>query len=82
MIVTTAQGATDTGYTGSMQAIIQNLGPGVLYVGTSADDLENTGLYLPAGSVYEFPATVVDGAGAIWIQAIGGQCDTRIINVG
>lgn len=82
MIITTGQGAVDSGYTGTMQAIVQNLGPGVLYVGTTADDLENVGLYLPPGAVYEFPATVVEGAGAIWLQANGGQCDVRIINVG
>lgn len=82
MIVTTAMGATDTGYTGTQQPIVQNLGPGVLYVGTSANNLTTTGLYLPAGAVYEFPNTVVEGAGAIWIQASGGDCDVRIINVG
>jgi hypothetical protein len=82
MIVTTAAGATDTGFSGTQQPIIQNLGPGVLYVGTSATSLTTTGLYLPVGAVYEFPATVIEGAGSVWIQASGDECDVRIINVG
>lgn len=82
MIITTAQGAVDTGYTGTTQPIIQNLGPGVLYVGTSSANLTTTGIYLPAGAVYEFPAPLVEGGNAVWIQAGVDQCDVRIINVG
>jgi len=82
MVITTAQGAVNSGYTGTQQPIIQNLGPGTLYVGTSSADLTTTGLYLPAGAVYEWPKVVQDGSGAIWMQASGGNCDVRIINVG
>jgi hypothetical protein len=82
MVITTAQGAVNSGYTGTTQPIIQNLGPGALYVGTTETDLPNNGLYLPPGAVYEFPEVVIEGPGAIWLQAIGGQCDVRIINVG
>ena len=82
MILTPAQGAVNSGYTGTQQPIIQNLGPGVLYVGTTSNDLVNTGLYLPAGSVYEFPEVVVEGPGAIWLQADLGNCDVRIVNIG
>lgn len=82
MIITTAQGAVNSGYTGTNRPIIQNLGPGDLYVGTTANDLITTGLYLPINAVYEFPTVVVEGPGAIWLQASGSQCDVRIINVG
>jgi hypothetical protein len=82
MIIATDQGAVDTGYTGTMQPIIQNLGPGVLYVGNLPTNLTTTGLYLPAGAVYEFPATLVEGGGKVYIQADVASCDVRIINVG
>lgn len=82
MIVTPAQGAVNSGYTGTQQPIIQNLGPGVLYVGTSNSNLTTQGLYLPSGAVYEFPENVVEGPGAIWLQADGGNCDVRIVNIG
>ena len=82
MVITTAQGAVNTGYTGTQQPIIQNLGPGALYLGTTSSNLTTEGLYLPSGSVYELPKVVQEGAGAIWIQASGGNCDVRIINVG
>jgi hypothetical protein len=82
MVITTAQGAYNTGYTATMQPIVQNLGPGILYVGTSSTDLTTEGLQLPVGAVYEFPRNLVDGAGQVWIQASGANCDVRIINVG
>lgn len=82
MIVTPAQGAVDSGYTGTQMPIVQNLGPGTLYVGTSSSNLLTTGLYLPAGAVYEFPQPLVEGAGAVWLLADGGNCDVRIVNVG
>lgn len=73
---------TNSGFTGTQQPIIQNLGPGNLYIGTSNADLSNNGLYLPAGAVYEFPATLVEGAGTIWLLADVADTDVRIINVG
>jgi hypothetical protein len=82
MIITVAAGAVNSGFTGTTQPVIQNLGPGTLYVGTTADNLTTTGLFLPTGAVYEFPEVVVEGPGAIWLQASGGDCDVRIINVG
>jgi hypothetical protein len=82
MIVTTAQGAVNTGYTGTQMPVIQNLGPGALYIGNTSTSLTTTGIYLPAGAVYEFPKVVQDGAGAVFIQADGGNCDVRILNVG
>jgi hypothetical protein len=82
MIITPAEGAVNSGFTGTNQPIVQNLGPGVLYVGTTSSNLTTEGLYLPAGAVYEFPTVVVEGPGAIWLQADIASCDVRIINVG
>ena len=73
---------TNSGYSNSQQPIIQNLGPGNLYIGTSSENLDTEGLYLPAGAVYEFPATLVDGPGQVWLQADAPDTDVRIINVG
>ena len=83
MIIT--EGApVDSGFTGSQQPVIQNLGPGDIHFGTSPDNLINTGIFLPAGGVYEFPATLVEGAGRVYLQVCtsGIQADVRIINVG
>ena len=82
MIITPAQGAVDTGYSGSQQIIVQNLGPGTLYLGSSNQNLLTTGLYLPSGATYEFTSTLNEGANAVWLLADGGNCDVRILNVG
>jgi hypothetical protein len=62
--------------------IVQNLGPGTLYLGTSPSNLASTGLELPEAAVYELPTVLVEGAGKIFLRAIGDDCDVRIINVG
>jgi hypothetical protein len=82
MTLTPATGAYNTGYSGNQAPIIQNLGPGTLYVGSTSSNLTTEGLQLPVGAVYEFPTTMVEGAGAVWIQASGANCDVRILNVG
>lgn len=81
-MILAANTPTNSGYSGTQQPIIQNLGPGNLYVGTTNTDLATTGLYLPAGAVYEFPKVVQEGAGAIWLQADAPDTDVRIINIG
>ena len=80
--ITTAAGATQLSFTGTQMPVIQNLGPGVLYLGATSDTLSTEGIQLPVGAVYEFPRVVQDGAGAVWIQAIGASCDVRTLNVG
>jgi len=82
MNITVAQGAYDTGFSNSQAPVIQNLGPGTLYVGNTSSNLTTEGLQLPVGAVYEFPAPLAQGAGAVWIQASGSTCDVRILNVG
>lgn len=82
MNLSVEDGAVKLNFSSDSQPIVQNVGPGDLYLGTTGDDLIATGLFLPPFAVYEFPATLVDGAGAVWIQADGDTCDVRIINVG
>lgn len=82
MVITVAQGAYNTGYTATQMPVLQNLGPGILYLNTVGTNITTEGLQLPVGAVYEFPKIVQDGAGAVWIQASGGDCDVRILNVG
>ena len=66
----------------STRPIVQNLGPGTLWLGTGSESLANLGLKLPVNAVYELPAELVQGAGAIYLLATDGNCDVRIINVG
>ena len=82
MIITVAQGAYNTGYTATQMPVIQNLGPGTLYVYNSSTSITTEGLQLPVGAVYELPQVVQDGAGAVFVQATGGNCDVRLMNVG
>jgi hypothetical protein len=82
MTLTPAEGAVDSGYSGTQQPVVQNLGPGDLYLGTSSDDLLTEGIQLPPGAVYEWPKVVQEGSGSIWMLADGDDCDIRIINVG
>lgn len=69
-------------FKGTMQPIIQNLGPGDLYVSTGPADITSRGLWLPINAVYELPTILTEGAGQVWLAADGDDCDVRIINVG
>lgn len=71
-----------TEYTGDAQPVVQNLGPGTLYIGSQNNDLPTNGLELPVGAVYEYPAKMVEGAQYLWLHAVGGNCDVRLLNVG
>ena len=84
MIITTANTAVDSGFTGTQQPIIQNLGPGVVYIGPwdNATTLTSDGLKLTVNTVYEYPATLVEGANKIYLVADTNSTDVRMINVG
>ena len=69
-------------FKGSMKPVIQNLGPGILYLGTSVTNITTVGLKVPVDSVYELPSILSEGASQIWLAASGGNCDVRILNVG
>jgi len=82
MILTTAAGIVDSGFSGTNQPVIQNLGPGTLYVGPYSTNLSTNGLKLTVNAVYEYPKTLVEGDAKVYIQAIGDSCDVRVMNVG
>lgn len=69
-------------FKGSVRPVIQNLGPGVLYIGTSSTNITTVGLEVVVNAVYELPATLVEGAGRLVLAASGGNCDVRMLNVG
>ena len=66
----------------STRPIVQNLGPGTVYLGTAAADLDLLGLKLPVNAVYELPDELFQGPGRIFLMAVDDDCDVRIINVG
>jgi hypothetical protein len=82
MIISPMEGPIDTGLGGTQRPIIQNLGPGILYVGSSPNNLVNKGLKLVANAAYEYPDNLVSGPGKVFIQADFDDCDVRIQNVG
>lgn len=60
--------------------VIQNLGPGDLYLDTDGDVDANSGLKLIPTAVYEFP---VAGAGMnVWVVATQASTDVRVIEIG
>jgi hypothetical protein len=69
-------------FNSSTRPIIQNLGPGILYVGTSPESLATYGLKMPVNAVYEMPAILVEGPNRLCLLASGDECDVRILNVG
>jgi hypothetical protein len=69
-------------FTKSNRPIVQNLGPGILWLGTNGTSVDTYGLKLPVNAVYELPATLLEGAGQIYLKATTDNCDVRIINVG
>lgn len=79
---TTMTAAGLRAFTRADRPLVQNLGPGALYLGTGSADLTTKGLKLPVNAVYELPAPLMEGAGQVFLRADGGNCDVRIINVG
>jgi hypothetical protein len=69
---------------GSARYAIQNRAVSAsLYVGwSSAEASTETGLELPAGAVYELPASLAAAGGQLWASADAEALDVRIIRVG
>jgi hypothetical protein len=87
MIITPAEGAIEAKINGkslaqSSRPIVQNLGPGTLYLGNSDSNLLSEGLKLEPKCVYEVPAPMVEGLVYLYIQAETTSCDVRILQVG
>lgn len=71
-----------TAFGKTSRPIVQNLGPGTLYLGTAATDIATKGLKLPVNAVYELADVLVEGAQQVFLRAVDDDCDVRIINVG
>lgn len=61
--------------------VIQNLGPGVVYLETDGDVDVDNGFKLAVGAVYEFPAPGARSKG-IWIMADTDNTDVRVVGMG
>ena len=82
MIITPANGPVKPSLSRTARPIVQNLGPGTLYLNTSSQNVVAEGIKMEYMAVYEFPTTLVEGPGEIWFAADGDTCDVRILNVG
>lgn len=82
MVIEPTDGAVDLGYSGTQRPIVQNLGPGTLYIGSNSATLLTEGIQVPVDAAYELPAVMIEGAGRLYAQASGDDCDVRTLNVG
>jgi hypothetical protein len=82
MKVTVGTTAMKLPVNGSATPVLQNLGPGVLYLDNSPAVDTSTGFQLPAGAVYEFPRDLGAGGGAIYVVASAANTDLRVLVVG
>lgn len=62
--------------------VIQNLGPGVLYIDADPAVSATSGFVLDVGSVYEYPRDLAVAAGAVYAVASQANTDVRILVVG
>lgn len=60
--------------------VIQNLGPGDVYLDTDGDVDADSGMKLAVGAVYEFPTS--GATSDIWVVATQADTDVRVIEVG
>jgi hypothetical protein len=61
--------------------VIQNLGPGTVYVDTDGDVSADDGLMLLPNAVYEFPTPSANSKG-IWVVADQAGTDVRVVRMG
>lgn len=68
----------DAGQPGQV-VVLQNLGPGDVYVDGANDVDTDSGLKVPSGAVYEFPRT--QNEFAYWMVASEAATDVRVLVV-
>lgn len=61
--------------------VIQNLGPGTVYLDTDGDVDIDSGFQIVTGAVYEFPAPGGRSKG-VWIMADTEDTDVRVVEMG
>lgn len=62
--------------------VVQNLGPGALYMDNDPNVTVSTGLKLNVGDVYEFLRDLNQAGGDMWLVADAANTDVRILVVG
>jgi hypothetical protein len=82
MIIDPAAQAVRAPLSRTARPIIQNLGPGTLFMSSTSTNIASEGLKLVTNAVYELPTSLVEGLGEVWLVATGDVCDVRILNVG
>lgn len=65
---------------GRNRLVIQNLGPGNVFLGTEGDVSPTIGLKIAVNAVYEFPTTSADDD--VWVVADAANTDVRVLRVG
>lgn len=67
---------------GRARPVIQNLGPGKVYLDTNNGVTTSGGLQLPVGAIYEFHVGAGFNAGGVWLVSDAANTDVRIIGIG
>lgn len=62
--------------------VIQNLGPGNVYLDTDGDVDALSGFRIAAGGVYEFPTSGASSPRGIFMVADAANTDVRIVGMG
>lgn len=66
----------------SSRPVIQNLGPGIVYLDTDPEVTVDSGIKLAVGTVYEFPTAGSLSIEGIFIVADTADTDVRVMDAG
>lgn len=81
MKVTVGTTSTAVPKSSGAQPVIQNLGPGTLYIDTVTPATAAGGLQLPVGSVFEMAESSRSGDATLYMIADAAGTDVRILQV-
>ena len=82
--VTVGTSAVKLAFGPADRPVLQNLGAGDIYFGSTSDVTANNGIKLTINMGYEFPNTLsqIPGWSEVWVIASEAGTDLRIANVG
>lgn len=69
------------GVSGKQRPVIQNLGPGTLYLGEDNTVSTGNGLQLPVGAVFEYASAIANDT-AVWAVSSLAATDVRVLALG
>lgn len=81
MNITVGTSAIQISAVGRQKPILQNLGPGDLYLGENDEVTADNGLKLGAGAVFEFSSAISMDDG-LWVIASEADTDVRYMLLG